>query len=190
MDPFVKIATTGAGGVGKSTFTIQFCYSKFIEEYDPTIEDSYRKQIEFQNEKFNVEIYDTTSMEEEHTIFTPEYKMGLCGGFIIMYSITNRESFEFINYLLEKMIKAKNPDPFPVIIVGNKTDLESERKVPKKEAEAFCKEKKIPFVELTCRDFQQVKSVVVQICKLMKNWDHYIETEKRKKKKKGKENGT
>ena len=39
-----KLVVVGGGGVGKSALTIQFIQSYFVEEYDPTIEDSYRKQ--------------------------------------------------------------------------------------------------------------------------------------------------
>lgn len=39
-----KLVVVGGGGVGKSALTIQFIQSHFVEEYDPTIEDSYRKQ--------------------------------------------------------------------------------------------------------------------------------------------------
>ena len=40
-----KIVMCGGGGVGKSAMTVQFCSNHFVEEYDPTIEDSYRKQV-------------------------------------------------------------------------------------------------------------------------------------------------
>ncbi len=38
-----KLAVVGGGGVGKSALTVQFIQNIFVEEYDPTIEDSYRK---------------------------------------------------------------------------------------------------------------------------------------------------
>ena len=40
-----KLVVVGAGGVGKSALTIQLIQNHFVEEYDPTIEDSYRKQV-------------------------------------------------------------------------------------------------------------------------------------------------
>jgi len=45
-----KLVVVGGGGVGKSALTIQFIQSHFVEEYDPTIEDSYRKQCVIDDE--------------------------------------------------------------------------------------------------------------------------------------------
>ncbi|CAJ0756204.1 20160_t:CDS:2, partial [Entrophospora sp. SA101] len=44
-----KLVVLGSGGVGKSAFTVQFVQSMFVERYDPTIEDSYRKKVEIDN---------------------------------------------------------------------------------------------------------------------------------------------
>jgi small GTP-binding protein len=44
-----KICVVGSGGVGKSAFIIQFIQNQFVEQYDPTIEDSYRKMITVDN---------------------------------------------------------------------------------------------------------------------------------------------
>ena len=41
-----KLVVVGAGGVGKSALTIQLIQNHFVDEYDPTIEDSYRKQVQ------------------------------------------------------------------------------------------------------------------------------------------------
>ena len=42
-----KLVVVGAGGVGKSALTIQLIQNHFVDEYDPTIEDSYRKQVQY-----------------------------------------------------------------------------------------------------------------------------------------------
>lgn len=54
-----KLVVLGSGGVGKSALTVQFVQGIFVEKYDPTIEDSYRKKVEIDNEQCILEILDT-----------------------------------------------------------------------------------------------------------------------------------
>lgn len=54
-----KLVVLGSGGVGKSALTVQFVQGIFVEKYDPTIEDSYRKQVEVDGNQCMLEILDT-----------------------------------------------------------------------------------------------------------------------------------
>ena len=53
-----KLVVVGAGGVGKSALTIQLIQNHFVDEYDPTIEDSYRKQVVIDGETCLLDILD------------------------------------------------------------------------------------------------------------------------------------
>jgi len=59
-----KLVVVGGGGVGKSALTIQFIQSHFVDEYDPTIEDSYRKQCVIDDEVALLDVLDTAGQEE------------------------------------------------------------------------------------------------------------------------------
>ncbi|KAH7970207.1 hypothetical protein HPB49_000859 [Dermacentor silvarum] len=59
-----KLVVVGAGGVGKSALTIQLIQNHFVDEYDPTIEDSYRKQVVIDGETCLLDILDTAGQEE------------------------------------------------------------------------------------------------------------------------------
>ena len=59
-----KICVIGAGGVGKSAIVVQFCKGKFVERFDPTIEDAYRQQAEVDGQARMLDIYDTAGQEE------------------------------------------------------------------------------------------------------------------------------
>lgn len=62
-----KIVVLGSGGVGKSALTVQFVQGIFVEKYDPTIEDSYRKQMEVDGQQCMLEILDTAGTVSAHS---------------------------------------------------------------------------------------------------------------------------
>jgi len=54
-----KIVVLGSGGVGKSALTVQFIEGVFVDKYDPTIEDSYRHEVEIDGQLCKLEVLDT-----------------------------------------------------------------------------------------------------------------------------------
>lgn len=52
-------------------------------------------------------------------------------GFLLVYSITSRQSFEEISTFQQQILRVKDKDYFPMVVVGNKCDLENEREVSK-----------------------------------------------------------
>ena len=65
-----KIVVLGSGGVGKSALTVQFVQGIFVEKYDPTIEDSYRKQVEVDGQQCMLEILDTAGTVSSLSFFS------------------------------------------------------------------------------------------------------------------------
>merc|ERR1712233_53490 len=90
-----KLVVVGAGGVGKSALTIQLIQNHFIDEYDPTIEDSYRKQVSIANETCLLDILDTAG-QEEYSAMRDQY-MRTGQGFLCTYAIPSRSSFDEIS---------------------------------------------------------------------------------------------
>ena len=85
---------TLAGGVGKSALTIQLIQNHFVDEYDPTIEDSYRKQVVIDGETCLLDILDTAG-QEEYSAMRDQY-MRTGEGFLIVFAVNNAKSFEDI----------------------------------------------------------------------------------------------
>merc|ERR1712020_514258 len=124
-----KIVVLGSGGVGKSALTVQFVQGIFVEKYDPTIEDSYRKQVEVDNCLCMLEILDTAGTEQFTAMRDLYMKNG--NGFVLVYSITTQSSFMDLMELREQILRVKDTDDVPMVLVGNKCDLEDERVVGK-----------------------------------------------------------
>lgn len=132
--------------MGKSCLTIQLIQSHFVDEYDPTIEgmpssdrtssfrltnffiqDSYRKQCVIDDEVAWLDVLDTAG-QEEYSAMREQY-MRTGEGFLLVYSINSRQSFEEILTFQQQILRVKDKDSFPIIIVGNKCDLDGERVV-------------------------------------------------------------
>lgn len=90
--PLHKLIMVGSGGVGKSALTLQFMYGDFIEEYDPTKADSYRKKVVLDGTECFIDILDTAGQEEYAAIRDNYYRSG--EGFFCVFSITEIESFQ------------------------------------------------------------------------------------------------
>ena len=98
-------------------------------EYDPTIEDSYRKQVEVDGQQCMLEILDTAGTEQFTAMRDLYMKNGQ--GFVLVYSITAQSTFNDLQDLREQILRVKDSEEVPMVLVGNKCDLEDERVVGK-----------------------------------------------------------
>jgi len=130
-----NITVLGAGGVGKSSLTIRLITDKFMEDYDPTIEDSYSKTLDVDGEAAHINILDTAGQDEYSGLAENWMRQG--DGFVLVYSITSSASFEKLNNLHMLLLRSKEATKVPMVLVGNKCDLEHQRQVKKSEAEAL-----------------------------------------------------
>ncbi|KAI9903980.1 hypothetical protein N3K66_000509 [Trichothecium roseum] len=144
-----KLVVVGGGGVGKSCLTIQLIQSHFVDEYDPTIEDSYRKQCVIDDEVALLDVLDTAG-QEEYSAMREQY-MRTGEGFLLVYSITSRQSFEEITTFQQQILRVKDKDYFPMVVVGNKCDLEGEREVSRQEGEALAQSFNCTFLETSAK---------------------------------------
>jgi GTPase KRas protein len=144
-----KLVVVGGGGVGKSALTIQFIQSHFVDEYDPTIEDSYRKQCVIDGEVALLDVLDTAGQEEYGAMREQYMRTG--EGFLAVYSITSRNSFEEITTFHQQILRVKDKDWFPVIICANKCDLEFERQVGMNEGRDLAKHYGCQFIETSAK---------------------------------------
>ncbi|KAH3744992.1 ras family small GTPase [Pelomyxa schiedti] len=121
----IHVVVIGTGGVGKSCFTVRFVQNDFLEEYDPTLEDSYRKQFSVDDRVCFLKILDTAG-QEEYSSLRDQY-MRLGQGFIIMCSVTSKDSLIAVPTLAQAMLKCKDADVMPpAVLVANKCDLQAE----------------------------------------------------------------
>ncbi|TAQ91595.1 hypothetical protein B7494_g108 [Chlorociboria aeruginascens] len=164
-----KLVVVGGGGVGKSCLTIQLIQSHFVDEYDPTIEDSYRKQCVIDEEVALLDVLDTAG-QEEYSAMREQY-MRTGEGFLLVYSITSRQSFEEIMTFQQQILRVKDKDYFPIIVVGNKCDLEGERQVSKQEGEALARSFGCKFIETSAKSRINVDNAFYDIVREIRRYN-------------------
>ncbi|KAL0078622.1 ras-like protein 1 [Phycomyces blakesleeanus] len=158
-----KLVMVGGGGVGKSALTIQFIQSHFVDEYDPTIEDSYRKQCVIDGETALLDVLDTAG-QEEYSAMREQY-MRNGEGFLLVYSITSRMSFEEIDTFYQQICRVKDRDYFPMVLVANKSDLESDRQVSTSEGRDLAKKFGSQFIETSAKQRDNVDEAFFEVVK-------------------------
>jgi small GTP-binding protein len=182
LDQQYKLVVVGGGGVGKSALTIQFIQSHFVQDYDPTIEDSYRKQLVIDDRVAQLDILDTAGQEEFSAMREQYMRTG--EGFLLVFSVTDKSSFDEIPRFHTQILRVKDKDEFPMILVGNKSDLENERTVSPTEVHELGRKLKIPYLESSAKQRINVDAAFHDLVRSIRrsNEVHMVPTKGKKKK--------
>ncbi|XP_035309510.1 GTPase KRas-like isoform X1 [Cricetulus griseus] len=178
-----KLVVVGADGVGKSALTIQLIQNLFVDEYDPTIEDSYRKQVVIDGEICHLDILDTAG-QEEYSAMRDQY-MRTGEGFLCVFAMNNTKSFEAIHHYREQIKRVKDAEDVPMVLVGNKCDLPS-RAVDTKQAQDLAGSYGIPFIETSAKTRQRVEDAFYTLVREIRQYKEKMSKDGKKNKKKSK----
>jgi GTPase KRas protein len=160
-----RVAVLGDGGVGKTALAVQFTLNCFVETYDPTIEDAYRKQLIVDNKMCFVEVIDTAGQEEYATLRDQWVREGQ--GFILVYSIASRSTFERLEVFRQSMLKVKRQKPI-FMLVGNKCDKTYEREVSREEGIALARTFGCEFMETSARTAYNVELLFTNLVRALR----------------------
>lgn len=139
-DFLFKIIVLGDGGCGKTALTVRFSQGYFQESYKMTVGVDFSvKLLEAGGKKAKLQIWDTGG-QERFSFVRPLYYRGAMGA-LLVFDVTNRESFDHLPNWVEEL--ESNAGKVPFVLVGNKIDLD--RAVSSDEAWDFCKQFNIPY---------------------------------------------
>lgn len=166
--PLYKVIVIGSGGVGKSALTLQFMYDEFVEDYEPTKADSYRKKIELDGAEVQIDILDTAGQEDYAAIRDNYFRSG--EAFLCVFSILEHESLSATEELREQVLRVKNDDKtIPFLLVGNKIDLENRRVITQETAKDQARLWGVPYVETSAKTRQNVDEVFIELLRMIRN---------------------
>ena len=137
--------------------TYRFINCNAPQEHDPTIEDRYKSSIKFENQEYEVEILDTAGEEDYQNMMDMWISFG--EGFLLVFAINDEESFELLKGKRERILKGKHQVKYPILLVGNKKDLESERKVKYKDAKELADKWEVTYMETSAKNNENCKEV-------------------------------
>ena len=170
FETLIKLIIIGDSGTGKSNFLFKFIEGRFSPLHVATVGFDYKSKIVTlpkSKKKIKLQIWDTAGQEKYMSVNKNLFQK--VQGIILMYDITNRESFERLNMWLN-IIKEMAND-IPIILVGNKIDEENNeengRIIEYSEGEGFGKKNGFQFIEASGLDGTNVDKVFYNISEII-----------------------
>jgi Ras-related protein Rab-2A len=149
-----KFIIIGDTGVGKSCLLLQFTDHRFRNDHDLTIGVEFGCSfLTIKDRPLKMQIWDTSGQEKFKSL-TRSYYRGAAGA-LLVYDISKRSSFEHVTRWLEEARQNGNPG-LSIALVGNKTDLDSNREVGTSEGAKFAEDHGLLFVETSAKSGAQV----------------------------------
>eukprot|EP00123_Amoebidium_parasiticum_P001367 comp12438_c0_seq1/m.7354 comp12438_c0_seq1/g.7354 ORF comp12438_c0_seq1/g.7354 comp12438_c0_seq1/m.7354 type:complete len:213 (-) comp12438_c0_seq1:363-1001(-) len=146
----MHFVVVGPGGVGKSAITLSFVRNQFMEEYDPTIEDSYTKELVVDDVTVELDITDTAGQEEFRGLWGDKH-ISSGDGFIVVYSVIDANTLADLEQFKTQIHRVKDQNKVPMVICANKCDLKDEREVSKEEGDKFAQNANAIHVETSAK---------------------------------------
>ena len=171
----LKFILVGESQVGKTSLINQYVNNEFDGDYLMTIgNDKITKDIKINEEQLKLEIWDSIgheSLRSANKIFMKNTDIAL-----IVYDITNRQSFVNLNEFYEELININKRDKMIIGIAANKSDLYENTEVNREEGEEYAKKINALYFESTATDHENVVNIFEELIKA------YINTFKKKDK--------
>ena len=165
-DHLLKLLLIGDSGVGKSCILLRYSDDSFTSSYITTIGIDFKiKNLEIQSSKVKLQIWDTAGQERFRTI-THNYYRG-AHGIMLAYDCTKEESFKNVRQWI-KDVRVYAEQNVNLVLIGNKCDLETKKKVERLRGENFAKDYGIPFFETSALNNNNVEeafeTLVREVC--------------------------
>ena len=164
----IKIMVLGNSSVGKTSFILKYTEDIFRDLYISTIGiDNKRKIIKHSNNKeYSLIFYDTAGQEKYKSISLNIIKNA--DGVLLIYDITKQDTFEAIASWMENIENIKGKD-FPLILIGNKLDLENIRVVSPEEGKELASKYKVDFFETSNKNGTNIENACLALVNIIIN---------------------
>ena len=157
------LVVVGDGGVGKTSVIIRYTKDKFTENYEPTLEDNYKAQIQTADGKtLDIEIADTAGQDDYQSLRDKYIETG--DVFLVVYSVAEQRTLQKAKEILNSIKAIKNT--FKFILIGNKVDVPN-RSVTFEDGKSLATELNGKFLETSAKTGTNVKAAFQEIGSLL-----------------------
>jgi len=160
-DHLFKVLLVGDSGVGKSCLMHRFIDDDFTESYISTIGVDFKIRTFAANDKtIKMQIWDTAGQDRFFSITSSYYRNG--HGIAVVFDVTDMDSFDHVKRWLGEIDKYAKED-VSVLLIGNKSDMESSRVVDSEMAKALADQYNIPYIETSAKNASNVEDAFLRM---------------------------
>ncbi|XP_063153725.1 ras-related protein Rab-44-like isoform X1 [Candoia aspera] len=171
-DHLYNVLFVGDSNVGKTSFLNRLQNDSFDGNVTATIGMDYRiKNLLLDNKHFALRLWDTAGQERYHSITKQFFRKA--DGVVLMYDITSEYSFADVRYWLN-CVQEGAGEGVMVLLLGNKTDCNAERRVSEKDGAHLAKACRLLFYECSAASGHNVTESIIHLVRLMKTQEDQL----------------
>jgi len=164
----LKVIILGDSSVGKTSLMNQYVNKKFSNQYKATIgADFLTKDVSLDDKLLTLQIWDTAGQERFQSLGVAFYRGADCC--VLVFDLTAPKTFESLDSWRDEFLIQSSPrDPanFPFVCLGNKLDLDKQRKISQSRAVTWCQSKNnIPYYETSAKSAINVEQAFIEIAR-------------------------
>ncbi|KAK0575185.1 hypothetical protein LWI29_035208 [Acer saccharum] len=161
IDYVFKVVLIGDSAVGKSQLLARFARDEFNIDSKATIGVEFQtKTINMDHKTVKAQIWDTAGQERYRAVTSAYYRGSV--GAMLVYDISKRQTFDHVAKWLEEL-RGHADKNIVIMLVGNKSDLETLRAVPTEDAREFAEKESLFFMETSALDCTNVESAFLTV---------------------------
>ncbi|KAJ0032204.1 hypothetical protein NQD34_002285 [Periophthalmus magnuspinnatus] len=165
----IKIAVIGGSGVGKTALVVRFLTKRFIGDYERNAGNLYSREVQVDGDQVTIQVQDTPGVElTDNGMSLPEHvscSVQWADAVVLVFSVTDRHSFDLICHLHQLVQRAGGANPPPVILLANKADLLHLRRVEAQQGPLLATTLGCSFYEVSAsEDYNQVHGAFHRLC--------------------------
>lgn len=177
MGSIYKILIVGESGCGKTSVLNRLVGGEFTYNNVSTVGvDFQTKNISFDGKEVTMQIWDTAGQEKYQNITQSYFRNS--HGIIVAYDITDSDSFKRVKHWVDKI--RSDFERIPILLIGNKADLQDKRVVSKENAEALAKSLNVKYLETSALDYTNIDETFIEMARTL--YKHYSENPQTKPK--------